>query len=315
MNTQSDDLSFEEDLTDKSELSENDDLSEVEQFDPDEFQDDEEAELEEGTDDEADETEADNEAEGQEAEDQPEAAALPDDTVVTMPDGSSLSLKELKDSPMLKADHTRKTQELSNQKATVTATAERLTRMTEGLVDYLSKMMPEEPTLALNATDPVLYAQQKNNYDASMAQLQQLIEASNGPKDVVKEMSAAERHAAAVEGNARLIEMFPEAANGESRTKFFEGVAQSASKLGFSQQELSSVTDPRVFALAHWAQKGMAAEQATAKAKQKVAKAPPTAPKKPSTRDGNVSAKRAEARKRLATDDSIENAVALMSIE
>ena len=104
--------------------------------------------------------------------------------------------------------------------------------------------------------------------------------------------------------------MFPETSGGKTREAFFNGVQSAASDLGFSNAELSAIRDPRVFALAHWAAKGMAAEKARATAKAKVAAAPPATPRKPGqgARQANGNA---EAMRKLARSGSLRDALAV----
>lgn len=314
MADETNDLSSQEDGIDNVELSESDDAETWDYFDPDEDQDDEEAPEDEATDDEPDEDveeAAEDEAEDddQEAE-EPAASELADDVRVKLPDGSTVTFGELKESPMLKADHTRKTQEIANQRKTVKADVERMQRITEAFVDHVSSLVPEAPDASLALSDPNKYTAQKAQYEAAMEQVRKLIELGDAPKEIAKEMNDADRQERLREANQQLIDMFPEAAGGKTREAFFTNVQTVANDLGFSNEELGQVEDPRIFALAHWAKKGMEAEKAKAKAKEKVAKAPPAAPRKPGTGAGKRSGNR-EAMRKLSRSGSIQDAMAV----
>ena len=269
-----------EGVTDNVELSDDDTSEDFDYYDPDEDQDTVEDETAEGTDDEADEAKADDEAEDQEAE-QSEDEETPDTVTVKMDDGAEVPLGELKKGYLRQNDYTRKQQALSNDRKAVEADVQRMQRITESFVTHISDLVPEAPEASLALSDPNAYVAQKAQHEAAMAQVQKLIEAGDESRTINAEMSSADLQKAQAEANQKLIEMFPETAGGEGREKFYGGVQAVANDLGFSNEELSSLSDHRIFALAHWARRGMEADKAVTKAKAKVGKAPPATPRKP----------------------------------
>jgi len=305
MTDEPDNAPLDEDATDNVNLSEDDNADEYDYFDPDE--DTEEVEDPEATDDEPDEDEAD-EAEDQEAEGQDDEE--PEDVTVKLDDGSTVSLDELKKGYFRQNDYTRKTQEVANARKTVEADVQRMQRITEVFVDHISGLVPEAPDASLAYSDPNRYTAMKAQHEAAMGQVQKLIELGETPKEISSGMSDASTKQQLQEANQRLIEMFPEAAGGESRKQFFGNVQAVANEIGFSDEDLGSVSDPRIFALAHWAKKGMDAEKATTKAKAKVAKAPPATPRKPGqgARKANGNA---EAMRKLSRSGSLKDALSI----
>ena len=305
MTDEPDNAPLDEDATDNVNLSEDDNADEYDYFDPDE--DTEEVEDPEATDDEPDEDEAD-EAEDQEAEGQGDEE--PEDVTVKLDDGSTVSLDELKKGYFRQNDYTRKTQEVANARKTVEADVQRMQRITEVFVDHISGLVPEAPDASLAYSDPNRYTAMKAQHEAAMGQVQKLIELGETPKEISSGMSDASTKQQLQEANQRLIEMFPEAAGGESRKQFFGNVQAVANEIGFSDEDLGSVSDPRIFALAHWAKKGMDAEKATTKAKAKVAKAPPATPRKPGqgARKANGNA---EAMRKLSRSGSLKDALSI----
>lgn len=263
----------------------------------------------EGTDDEADEASAEDEAEGQEAEDQPEAEGLADDAVVKMDDGTELTLGDLKQSPMLKADYTRKTQLVAQERRAAQADAQRIEAVTRSLVDNLSNMIPDEPGPELARTNPNAYTAQLAQYQHSMRFLQEIVNASEASKEVNKGISEREKREKVNAEFRALAEAAPEVRTDQGREKFFADVADVATQLGFDRSELGSITDHRLFVMAHWAKKGMEADRKGKIAKGKAQKAPPVAPRKPST-GRQVSDNRAAMRK-LAKTGSFEDALSV----
>lgn len=307
--TEETDNAPESDATDNFETSTDDNANDFDYFDPDEDQDTETAEKPDAPDDEEEDGETEGEAEEAEQEDPPVVYA--DETAkVKLADGTELTVAELTQGRMRQQDYTRKTQELANERKTVQADVQRMQAITAAFVDHITALVPDAPPASLALSDPGKYTAQKAQHEAAMAQVQQLIEMGNAPKEIGAALSEADNQKQLQEANARLIEMFPETAGGATREAFFNGVQSVANELGFSNADLSAVRDPRMFALAHWAAKGMAAEKAKATAKAKVANAPPATPRKPgqgaSKGNGN-----AAAMQKLSRSGSLRDALAV----
>ena len=301
--TEETDNAPEMDATDNFTTSADDTVEDFDYFDPDE--DTEEVEQSDAPDDEAEE----GETEAQEAEEPPVVYA-DEKAKVKLPDGSEVPVSELIHGQLRQQDYTRKTQELANERKTVQADVQRMQAITEAFVDHITALVPDAPPASLALSNPGQYPAQKAQHEAAMAQVQQLIAMGEAPKEIGAALSEADNQKQLQEANARLIEMFPEAAGGATREAFFNGVQSVANDLGFSNADLSGIRDPRIFALAHWAHKGMAAEKARATAKAKVAAAPPATPRKPGqgARQANGNA---AAMQKLAQSGSLRDALAV----
>lgn len=251
--------------------------------------------------------------EAEEGEPEAEAEETPvvyaeETQVVKLADGTEVPVADLKVGYLRQSDYTRKTQEVANERKAVSADVERMQRITTAFVDHLTTLIPSAPPASLALSDAKKYVEQKALHESAMAQVQQLIELGNAPKEISASMSEADQQRQLQEANTRLAEMFPETSGGKTREAFFNGVQSAASDLGFSNAELSAIRDPRVFALAHWAAKGMAAEKARATAKAKVASAPPATPRKPGQGAGQGKGN-AEASARFNRTRSVSDAV------
>ena len=298
------DNTFDEDVTDNAPPTSDDDTAnELTYYDPDDDLDNDDADTSDTPDD-----EGEAEPEATDVATEAVAAYAEDTAVVKLSDGTEMPVAELKNGYLRQSDFTRKTQEVANERKTVQADVERMQRITTAFVDHLTALVPDPPSPSLAMTDPAKYVSQKAQHEAAMGQVQKLIEMGSVSKEVGAAMSGAANQRQIQEANARLVEMFPEAASGKGREAFFNGVQSAANDLGFSNDDLTAVRDPRVFALAHWAAKGMAAEKAKAAAKAKVAAAPPATPRKPGqgARQANGNA---EAMRRLTRSGSIHDAV------
>lgn len=289
--------------TDNAQLSDSDTPETWDYYDPDEDQDTVEAQPADGTDDEPGEAEEGQETE---AEEQPQVEASLE-AVVTLADGTKTTVADLHKGYLRQADYTRKAQELSNDRKALEANTQRLEGITQAFIDHLAALVPQEPDTALALRDPNRYTAQKAQYDAAVAQVQKLIEIGSQPKQITDTMSKQDRERHLADENGRLADMFPATATQAGRQQFFADVQSVANDLGYSTDELRGVTDHRLFALAHWAKKGMDAEKARAKAQAKVEKAPPATPRKP----GQVGQanRNVEAMRRLTRSGSIRDAL------
>tara|TARA_R110000764_G_scaffold35137_4_gene78444 strand:- start:66 stop:1004 length:939 start_codon:yes stop_codon:yes gene_type:complete len=309
MTSETENAPLEEDVNDNAETITDDTADDFNYFDPDE--DTEEVEEPEATEDDEEEGPSEEEAPEEDAEPEEEPVVYAEDTaIVRMEDGTEVPLSELKSGHLRQNDYTRKTQELANERKAVASDVQRMQRITEVFVDHISSLVPDAPDASLAYTDPNKYTAQKAQHEAAMAQVQKLVELGEAPKEISGTMSEDDRKKQLVEANQRLVEMFPEAADGEGRKAFFGNVQEVANEIGFSDDDLGSVTDPRIFALAHWAKKGMDAEKSKAKAKAKVAKAPPATPRKPGQGARKASGN-AEAMRKLSRSGSLKDALAI----
>ena len=281
--------------TEPVETHEDDNAEPTTYWDPDEDQDTPEADEGEATDDGTEEP-----AEPEEAE--PEAPAQ-----ISLPDGTQVTLDEAVKGYLRQADYTRKAQEVSQKRQALEADLQIVSGITEAFIDHLTKMVPPSPDPAMALRDPTGYVRAKATYDAAMAQVQQLIEIGKKPKEVGEKLSAADKQSLVAQENALLAERFPVVATPQGRQKFFESAATAAQELGFSMDELSGVTDHRMFALAHWANEGLKAAKARETAKAKVANVPPSTPRKPG--QPAQANRNTDAMRKLARSGSIKDAM------
>ncbi len=242
---------------------------------------------EERTDDETQDSapEAEIQAEGGEVEPQEETAEQTTeadilDKLVEV-DGTQKSVKDLIAGNMMQADYTRGKQEIANQRKSLEADVARIQSISDAIVDNLTGIVPPEPDMRLAATDPVAYNTQKAQYDAAMGMVQKFIDAGDQVKSVTDERSQADHTARMQEENRMLAIALPETATRDGRQAFFNTVADTAEKIGFSREDAMKIDDHRIFLLAHWASKGMAADAARTKAQEKVAKAAQVSVRKP----------------------------------
>jgi len=300
--------------TDNVETSEHDNPEPLEEIDPE--TDNEDFTEEEGTEDEVEEA-ISEEAPEEEADSNPadadEQAAVTaaDDAVVQMDDGTTVTVKELRLGNMRQADFSRKSQENANHRKELGTYAQRLKQQNDAFVEAVSALIPEAPPIELATTNPTKYWQEKAYHEEAVKKVESLMAVGQEAETVAQEMTQADQQKLVQEENLKLASLFPETGSKAGREKFFRDGQKAAEFVGFSTQELNGTMDHRLFALAHWAQRGIQAEQVKTKAKAKAQKAPPSSPVRPGN-SGKQKTNR-DAVKRLMQDDSIENAVAALS--
>lgn len=232
-----------------------------------------------------------------------------DDVSVTV-NGEAVPLSELKLGYMREKDYRHKTQDLGTRRRDLEALSARVSKSVDAIAEHLVKQIPPAPDPSLAMTNPGQYVQAKAVHDAAVQSVNALLSNVTDVKTVETEMTAHQRADLIAEENARLAEAFPQTASKAGRDAFFNEAATAARELGYSEEEIKLVTDHRMFKLAHYARLGLRAEQAQAKAKQKVVNAPPVAPAK--RQPGANAAQRnrnAEAVKRLNRTGSLHDAM------
>lgn len=284
--------------TEAVKTTETENASDWDYYDPEEDQDNVEAQEPEATDEAGEEV-----AEVEEDE----ATAEEKTALLKLPDGTEISLDEAANGYLRQSDYSRKTQEVAGLRKSLEADLQIVSGITEAFIDHLTKMVPPSPDPAMALRDPNGYVRAKAQHDAAMAQVQQLIELGKKPKEVADKLSAADKQQLVAQENALLAERFPVVATPQGRQKFFESAATAAQELGFSMDELSGVTDHRMFALAHWANEGLKAAKARETAKAKVANVPPSTPRKPG--QPAQANRNTDAMRKLARSGSIKDAM------
>ena len=279
-------------------------------YDPDDDQDTVEAEAAEGTEDEGD-TEAEAEAVDETETEEAEAADEPKQPeTVKLQDGSEVTFDELTKGYLRQSDYTRKQQETANERKALAEGAARIERITQTFVDHLASMVPPEPNPQLALTDPGKFTAQKAQYDAALAQVQQLMKIADEPKQVRNGMSREEHAKLQQAERAKLVEALPAASTQDGMKAVYADLQSVAQQVGFSADEVGQVIDHRFFVLADWAKKGMEADRAATAAKAKAQKAPPAAPRKPG-QPAKAGVRNVEAMRKLGRTGSIRDAMAV----
>ncbi|MBU9259094.1 hypothetical protein KTD13_01870 [Burkholderia multivorans] len=213
-------------------------------------------------DDHVEEAESDDESNGEAGDDHD---SIPDDTTFTIRDGDKevpVTLAELKKGYQRQSDYTKKLQALSEDRKAVmqevqTAQAEREQYRTglEQLSVVIQQLTPQEPTAEqwaeLQAADPqqwlVLreqWREHKEQMDRVAAEYQALTQRQQA------EMQRAIQARMAEEAE-KLHAAFPEWKDQAKAQAGKQAIREYAHQYGYSDDEINSTTDHRIFVLAH----------------------------------------------------------------
>jgi len=266
-------------------------------------------EAEQGQETEEIEAAEENAEEGEAGSEEPKPEPT-DDVHVTV-DGKSVPLSEVKLGYMRQADYSRKTQEVASRRKDLEAKVARVDASVNAVAQFLAQQIPAAPDPQLALTNPGEYVAKEAQHKAALAQINTLLTQAAEVKEVTKALTQEQRSELIAAENAKLHEAFPQTRTDEGRKSFFETAAATAKALGYSDEEIGQAMDHRLFALAHYAAKGMQAERAQQKAKEKVQNAPPVAPQKarPQSPSQATARRNQEAIKRLAKTGSIDDAL------
>lgn len=275
--------------------------------------DDEELLDEQPVDDGADDEPAEEEDSDQDDAEDDADLADGEDVVVTLSDGSEVSLSELEDGNLRHADYTEKTEALARDRKAVEAIradyegrARDIETAYQNLTHFVASMLPPDPDPALATADPAAYIQQQ----AVRNQALQAMEAFAGEQQAVagqmSEARAAELSRMADAEQTKLIEAMPELKDPARKVAFDASVKKAAEHFGFSEAEVGDAIDHRILRMAHYAQIGLRKSEnrrnATRRMAEKPAKGRRGAPaaKQPKNR---------QAMRRLAKSGSFEDAM------
>jgi len=243
-------------------------------------------------------------------DEEPEAVDIKDDVTVALQSGEKVALSELKSGYMRQADYSRKTMALGDQRRDLEALATSVTNSVNAIADYLTKMLPPAPDPNLAVTDAAAYVRQQALHQQAMANISEVLKAAQAPKTATSQLTQQQHKDLLEAETAKLAEAFPQVATADGHKKFFDAAAATARELGYSDAEIGSATDHRLFKLAHYARLGLQAEAARAKAKQKVVNVPPVAPnKRPAAQDATKRQANRKAVDRLKRSGSLDDAI------
>lgn len=254
--------------------------------------------------------ESDEQETEEDAEETPEgeAKAPKDDVTVTLPDGSAVSLAEIKNGYLRQSDYTRKAQALANQRAEFEAITTQQHHTMRAMNAFLQSTLPPRPDPNLAYSDPATFIAQKANYDHALERLQQA-QQFVASQDAALNGTQQQKQAEILESEMEaMVSALPQLASQKGKVEFFNKAKKVGEIARLSEQEIAGITDHRYLVVLDLAAEGLAARNAKQSAKAKVANVPPVVqPKNRAQNPGMV--KNRDAMRKLSQTGSIEAAM------
>ena len=177
-----------------------------------------------------------------------------DDAKVTLSDGSTLSIQELKRGYISRQYLTRETQALSESKKAfetqheqVSEYARNLTAQRDLILQAAQYFMPQRPDRAMIGQDVIGYNEAVADYEERMGILNQLFQHTNAEQArIAQEQEAAQQEHVAREAN-RLTETMPELKDAGKYREFWNEAVNVMGEYGFSPAELDGAIDHRFY--------------------------------------------------------------------
>lgn len=253
----------------------------------------------------------------EEAPEEPEAeseAEEPGGPLVTLSDGTKLSLDEVESGYLRQADYTRKTTEVAAERqrvsayeAALTERAQTIDRASQRMVELVNMLIPPEPDAALARTNPAEYVHQKALRDQAMAEITGFLSVKDEAGQAVQALQAEQVQQQRQAENDQLVKAMPKLKDPTALAKFDAEVKAAAKGFGFDDAVIEATTDHRVRMAMYYAAIGQRAV-----ANQQAAKRRVEAPKpgKPAQAVQPVN-KNLKAMRRLAQTGSFKDAMSI----
>lgn len=259
----------------------------------------------------ADEVEAEQETD----EDNPGEEPEDDDPVIDLGE-EQIPLSQLKEERMRQQDYSRKTAEVARERETVQKSqqfysqqSQQLNSLLQNTVEFLQSVIPDEPPLSLAQSNPSQYQYQKELRSRAMAEVQQLVQKSQSVRQNQQQTQQFQNNQTIQQHVSGLERRFPHLKGNQEKLVNFvkETRSKAVSEFGFSERDVSNVTDDRLLEVIHYATLGKKAEHNRNNAKRRL-----TQPQKGQGRPAGTSNKgngNRKAMQRLSQTGSLRDAL------
>lgn len=175
-----------------------------------------------------------------------------DDVLVTLGDGTQVTLAELKAGHLRQADYTRKTQTVAEERRQAQEIAARSQQQAAELAQQLqfvqqvaAQYLPKPPDPAMVHTDIFEYTIQKEAYERKVAEFQQMAQI----QQAAQQRAEMERQQRMAVEQKKFLERMPELKDPAKFNSFKENVFKVLPEYGFTPEDTAGWLDHRVFAL------------------------------------------------------------------
>lgn len=200
------------------------------------------------------------EDEGSEESSTEAPATIPDTATVTLDDGTTISIADLKTGHMFQRVFTRKTEELKAEKQRIdseyqqrVSEAEReLSQKRDLILELANQFLPQEPDLSLMQTDPLAYMEQRAIYEQNMRKLNALDQQRQQQTAAQRQRQQEQQQAFVQEQRQKLYEYLPHLKDDKKREAFRTDISEiGIKKFGITAEEANSLNDARYVRILH----------------------------------------------------------------
>lgn len=174
---------------------------------------------------------------------------------VTLEDGSTVTVDELKRGYQRQGDYTRKTQEVAESRKAAEAETQRVKQLQEQIaadrdlvLTLAQTVMPQKPSLDLLRSDPMGYWEANAAYEAQVEQVTKVAQQRQQEQARQQQETQAQMEARKASEAKRLLEVMPELKDPTRYTSFIEkGSVVMAEKYGLTSEELGNMLSDHRF--------------------------------------------------------------------
>ncbi|CCN84541.1 conserved hypothetical protein [Vibrio nigripulchritudo SFn27] len=238
------------------------------------------------------------------------------DELITLDDGESVQLDELKKGYFRQKDYTHKTEALAQERKAVATLrenydqqAQSLQTAYQNLTQFLESLIPPEPDLGLAQSDPAAFQYQTALRNSAVAEIEKVFAASEQAQSTIQAASEQDKAHVRSEEDAKLLNAMPMLKDPGRRASFDAANKKTALEFGFSEQDIESTADHRILQLVHYARIGKVAEKNRKNARRRLTEKPSKGNR--STPAPGKPPKNREAMKRLTESGTLEDAMAV----
>jgi hypothetical protein len=214
--------------------------------------------------------------------------AVGDDFIVTLSDGQTISLGELKRNNLFQRDYSRKTEELKRTEEALQAqfqqqreqVEQELLRRHDLVLQLYSELVPEAPQRpSVSASeDPFAwneYTEQKELYELRMQQLNQVFQQREVETEAQRKQREQQEEQQLEVERAKMLEAIPKLKDEKKLAEFKAEVAETlVGSYGFTTEELNGLRDHRMMRVVHDAIQYQKAKARAGQVKQEIASKP-----------------------------------------
>lgn len=200
----------------------------------------------------------------------------------------------------LKADYTRKTQEVAQARQQVAAAEQRVVerfqqqdQAQQALAWMFQQAVPPEPDMALLQTDPHTYLLQKAQRDQAMNTLDRVMQHNAQQRERMAAQQAQAQEQNVVKAAQVVLKNMPELADPAKYTAFRNSVLSTVSQYGFTEADVKAIADPRMVHMLRDLTRFHARDAAAGQVRQKLNNAPPKVQKPGATAPAQGQAQKA----------------------